>query len=75
MSGIIGTTKLKFCLLGDMVVTAASMEKLGTPDCIHASQEMVGFAPDEAWQEHEPLKSSVNELADTPKSYLLCLEA
>lgn len=74
MSGIIGTTKLKFCLLGDMVVTAASMEKLGTPDCIHASQETVDFVPGEAWKKHEPLKSSVNDLDDTPRSYLLRLE-
>ena len=58
MSGIIGTKKFKFCLLGDTVVKAAHMEKWGTPDCIHASQNMVDLVPDEPWEQVHNLKHS-----------------
>ena len=50
MSGIIGTKNLKFCLLGDAVATAAEMESSGTPDCIHASEALVGLVSDEKWE-------------------------
>ena len=50
MSGVVGTKNFKFCLFGDMTVKAAQMEKWGVPDCIHASQELVDFVPEEAWE-------------------------
>ena len=50
MSGIVGTKNFRFCLFGDMVSTAAEMEKLGTADCIHASQDLVDLVPEEAWE-------------------------
>ena len=49
ISGVIGTRNLKFSLLGDDVVTAALMEKTGTPDSIHASEDIVGLASREQW--------------------------
>ena len=49
ISGIIGTKNVKFSLFGDDVVTAATMEKTGTPDCIHASSSVVDLVPDEDW--------------------------
>ena len=49
ISGVIGTRNLKFSLLGDDVVTAAVMEKTGTPDSIHASEDIVGLASREQW--------------------------
>jgi class 3 adenylate cyclase len=51
ISGIVGTKKLKFCLLGDTVVRAAQMEKRGVSDCIHVSQEVSGRVPGEPWRE------------------------
>ena len=50
ISGIIGRRNLKFSLLGDDVTTAALMEKTGTPDHIHASEDIAGLVPGEAWQ-------------------------
>jgi len=49
ISGVIGTRNLKFSLLGDDVVTAALMEKTGTPDSIHASEDIVGLVSREQW--------------------------
>ena len=50
ISGIIGTKILKFCLHGDLVETAAAMERSGTPDCIHASEDFAHLVPEEPWQ-------------------------
>lgn len=50
ISGIIGTKLLKFCLFGELVVTAAAMETKGTTDCIHASQALVDLVPEEPWE-------------------------
>ena len=41
---------MKFCTFGDLVVTAAEMEKSGTPGCIHASQDVVDLVPEEQWE-------------------------
>ena len=49
ISGVIGTRNLKFSLLGDDVVTAALMEKTGTPDSIHASEDIVCLVSREQW--------------------------
>ena len=32
------------------MVTAAEMEKSGTPGCIHASQDVVDLVPEEQWE-------------------------
>ena len=69
MSGIIGTKKFKFCLLGDTVVKAAHMEKWGTPDCIHCSQEIVDLVPEEGWEKCKVLHDS--ELLYHEQTYLL----
>mmetsp|Transcript_1241 Transcript_1241/g.2223 ORF Transcript_1241/g.2223 Transcript_1241/m.2223 type:complete len:82 (-) Transcript_1241:103-348(-) len=50
MSGIIGSKNLRFSLLGDSVVTAADMEKTGTPDYIHASEDIAELLPGEGWE-------------------------
>ena len=75
MSGIVGTRKLKFCLLGDMTVKAAQMEKYGRPDLIHASQEMVDLVPGESWEarsEEDQLKMSTSSSAsNVSKTYWL----
>jgi ubiquitin carboxyl-terminal hydrolase 48 len=74
ISGIIGTKNFKFCLFGDLVSTAAEMEKRGTSDCIHASQDLVDLVPEEAWQKEK--KNSIrNNQNDSAKkqTYLLCV--
>ena len=50
MSGIVGTQKLKFCLLGEAVDVARAMEEHGVPGCIHATQEVVNLNPGLAWE-------------------------
>ena len=71
ISGIIGNKILKFCLFGDMVSTAAEMEKRGTPDCIHASQDLVDLVPEEAWQNNS-IRKNKNDSAKK-QTYLLCI--
>ena len=66
ISGIIGTKKPKFSLLGELVVRAAEMEMRGVPDMVHASCEMADLVPEERWLEHKD-KQSRN------KTYLLCV--
>jgi class 3 adenylate cyclase len=66
ISGIIGTKKLKFCLHGDLVETAAVMEKSGTPDCIHASEDFAHLVPEESWQ-----RKTKNDKGKKRQTYLL----
>ena len=56
-----------------MVSTAAEMEKRGTPDCIHASQDLVDLVPEEAWQKKEKnIRKNQNDSAKK-QTYLLCV--
>ena len=50
ISGIVGTKNMKFCCFGETVEIAALMEKLGTPDCIHASEDVQVSVPEEPWE-------------------------
>ena len=68
ISGVIGTRNLKFSLLGDDVVTAALMEKTGTPDSIHASEDIVGLASREQWTTCKVVKGRYGQSVQT---YLL----
>ncbi|QDZ21225.1 guanylate cyclase [Chloropicon primus] len=68
MSGIIGTKNLKYSLVGEDVVTAATMEHEGKPDAIHASDEIAFLLPDEDWKKFKLLKDSYGEDMQT---YLL----
>ena len=68
ISGVIGTRNLKFSLLGDDVVTAALMEKTGTPDSIHASEDIVGLASREQWTSCKVVKGYHGQSVQT---YLL----
>ena len=70
---------LKFSLIGDLVVTAAEMEKSGTPDCIHASQDLVDLVPDEPWKKklqqqqkkRNTMKTDKDSLEQQQQTYLL----
>ena len=70
---------LKFSLIGDLVVTAAEMEKSGTPDCIHASQDLVDLIPDEPWKKklqqqqkkRNTMKTDKDSLEQQQQTYLL----
>ena len=71
---------LKFSLIGDLVVTAAEMEKSGTPDCIHASQDLVDLVPDEPWKKklqqqqkkkRNTMKTDKDSLGQQQQTYLL----
>ena len=70
---------LKFSLIGDLVVTAAEMEKSGTPDCIHASQDLVDLVPDEPWKKklqqqkkkRNNMKTDKDSLGQQQQTYLL----
>ena len=68
ISGVIGTRNLKFSLLGDDAVTAALMEQTGTPDSIHASEDIVGLASREQWTTCKVVKGRYGRSVQT---YLL----
>lgn len=54
-----GTRNMKFCLLGDGPVVAATMEKTGSPDQIHASEDIAFLLPDEDWVESKVVETKV----------------
>ena len=62
---------LKFCLFGDVVETAAEMEKSGTPGYIHASQELADLAPEEPWKKHVTNKKGSDSGEKRLCTYLL----
>jgi class 3 adenylate cyclase len=65
ISGIVGTKNMKFCLFGDTVETAALMEKLGTPDCIHASEAVAASVPEEPWEKCKVLNQRGGQTLQT----------
>ena len=70
ISGIIGTKIPKFCLFGELVVTAAEMETKGTPEAIHASQDLVDLVPEEPWKKITK-KNDTEEDSLRQQTYLL----
>jgi len=64
VSGIIGTSNLRFCLFGDTIDGAHSLEETGLAGAIHASQIVKDLVPGENWVLHRRAK----EKNKTPKS-------
>jgi class 3 adenylate cyclase len=66
LSGIVGTKRMNFCLLGESVNLAARLEQTGCPDMIHASDVVKSFSEMEPWE-----KKTNKNIKTQTQTYLL----
>ena len=59
ISGVVGTKIPKFCLFGGTCVIASTMEKMGVPDCIHASEAIASLVSEEDWTRRQTRRVSI----------------
>ena len=66
LSGIVGTKRMSFCLLGESVDMAAKLEQTGCPNMIHASDIVRTLSANEPWKKKKKIKDQ-----DQEQTYLL----
>ncbi|UPR03326.1 guanylate cyclase [Chloropicon primus] len=52
-SGVVGAKNFRFCVFGEAMSTAASLEHLGQPDHVHASEVVKSMTPQEKWSKSQ----------------------